>query len=209
MIEILTFTLGPLGNNSYLAADPQTGSAVAVDPSFEPQAMIAAARQKSWQIEAIWLTHAHFDHIAGVAELQRAITPAPAAALHPGDLPLWREGGGARMFGFQLAPAPEPGLMLEHGQILKVGNQSAEVRHTPGHSPGHVVFVFQGEGVVLCGDLIFRRSVGRSDLPGSSSAQLAASIRAEIYTLPPATRLLCGHGPETTAGEEAAENPYV
>jgi hydroxyacylglutathione hydrolase len=93
--------------------------------------------------------------------------------------------------------------------MLSLGGLAVEVRHTPGHSPGHVVFSVPSAQVVFCGDLIFRRSVGRTDLPGSNRAQLTDSIRSQIYTLTPATRLLAGHGPETTVGEEIADNPYV
>jgi glyoxylase-like metal-dependent hydrolase (beta-lactamase superfamily II) len=208
-MEIINFTLGPLENNTYLAADPLSGKAIVIDPAFEPGPVLEFAAQKGWTIEAIWLTHAHFDHIAGCAEILKRTRSDLPVALHPEDLPLWHEKGGARMFGFQIDPLPSPSLNLAHGQILRVGAESVEVRHTPGHSPGHVVFYCASAQAVLCGDLIFYRSVGRTDLPGASSTQLAASIRSQIYSLPRGTRLLPGHGPETTVGGEQGENPYV
>ena len=206
---ILPLTLGPLANNTYIVADPQTRLAAVIDPSFEPELILEKAAQAGLRIEAVWLTHAHFDHIAGVAGLLAGLSPSTTVSLHPADLPLWRENGGARMFGYHIDSGPLPTLLLQHGQILTLGSTSLEVRYTPGHSPGHVVFFAASAGVVFCGDLIFRRSVGRTDLPGSNTAQLAESIRTQINTQPPQTRLLPGHGPETSVGEELADNPYV
>ena len=208
-MQILNFILGPLANNTYLIADPASGSAVVIDPTFDPTPVTDTANQMGWAIEAIWLTHAHFDHIAGCAEIIRRTRPDLPVALHPADLPVWREKGGARMFGFEIDPGPIPSLALAHGQILRLGAEVFEVRHTPGHSPGHVVFYSASAQTVLCGDLIFYRSVGRTDLPGGSSAQLAASIQSQIFSLPRETRLLPGHGPETKVGDELDENPYV
>ena len=99
---IFTLTLGPLANNTYILADPQTRRAVVIDPSFEPELILEKAAQEGLQIEAVWLTHAHFDHIAGITGLLAGLSPVPPVALHPADLPLWREKGGARMFGYQI-----------------------------------------------------------------------------------------------------------
>jgi glyoxylase-like metal-dependent hydrolase (beta-lactamase superfamily II) len=100
-------------------------------------------------------------------------------------------------------------LRFQHNQKLAVGGAQVEVRHTPGHSPGHVIFYAASDQTVFCGDLIFQHSVGRTDLPGGSHAALLASIRTQVLTLPPETRLLPGHGAETTVGAEAAENPFL
>lgn len=208
-LSIVTLSLGPMENNTYLVADPSTRLAVVIDPTFDSQSVLAAAQERGWQIAAVWLTHAHFDHIVGVAAVAGAQTPPVPVGLHPDDLPLWRAGGGGKMFGVAVAPGPEPGLKFFHGQRLALGSQQIEVRHTPGHSPGHVIFYAPQAGVVLCGDLIFQRSVGRTDLPGSSHSQLLTSIREQVFTLPPDTRLLPGHGGETTVGEEMAENPFL
>src|SRR5512146_528153 len=114
-LEILSLQLGPMENNSYLAADSETGQAVVIDPSFESDVILEKARQLGWQISAIWLTHAHFDHIAGIQILCDAIQPAPPVGLHPDDLDLWRQGGGARIFGLLVEPGPEPTLHFSHG----------------------------------------------------------------------------------------------
>lgn len=207
--EILTLELGPLSNNTYLIADTHSSQAVVIDPAMESEMVLQAADQRGWHITQVWLTHAHFDHIAGVQQVVASQTPQLAVCLHPADLPLYHDLGGARKFGFQIQPGPEPSVLLAHKQSLKVGEIQFEVRHTPGHTPGHVVFYAPGEGVVFCGDLIFLGSVGRTDLPGGSHRQLIESIQSQILGLPPHTRLLSGHGPETTVGDEMRENPFL
>lgn len=206
---VKTFILGSLQNNSYLAVDPHTRAAIVVDPAAGSRQILNEARRLGCTVSAIWLTHAHFDHVAGVGELLEAIQPIPSVWLHPADLDLWRNGGGAPQFGFYFDAGPEPDSRLQQGQMLKVGNYSFEVRHTPGHTPGHVVFYCQAAALVFCGDLIFYGGVGRTDLPGGSHEALLRSIRTQILTLPPETRLLSGHGPETTVAAEQAHNPYL
>lgn len=208
-LEIMTFLLGPLENNTYLVGDPQTGQAIVVDPSYESETLLEPAQQRGWALTAIWLTHAHFDHIAGINALTQAVGSPLPVWIHPGDLPLWRAGGGASLFGIELEPGPEPTHFLAHGQRLALGSQAVEVRHTPGHSPGHVIFYTAEAGAALCGDLIFYRGVGRTDLPGSSHSLLLRSIREQVFTLPPTTRLLSGHDPETSVEEEIRENPFL
>jgi glyoxylase-like metal-dependent hydrolase (beta-lactamase superfamily II) len=157
----------------------------------------------------LWYTHAHFDHIGGAAAIADSLNPLPLVALHPADHVLWRSEGGAPFFGYKIDPGPEPTIDLQHGQILKLGNIEFEVRHTPGHTPGMSILYVATEGVCFCGDLIFRDSVGRTDLPGGDWETLLKSIHEQIFTLPDETRLLSGHGPETTVGEEKHSNPYL
>lgn len=209
MLEILSFTLGPVQTNAYLIADPQTREAAVIDPSWDGQQILAEAQSRGWRIGHLWYTHAHFDHIGGAAAIADALNPLPLVALHPADHVLWRAGGGGRMFGLPIDPGPEPSIDLTHGQILKLGSNTLEVRHVPGHTPGHVLFYCAAERVCFCGDLIFAGGVGRTDLPGGSWESLVNSIRAQVYTLPDETRLLSGHGPETTVGEEKISNPFV
>jgi hydroxyacylglutathione hydrolase len=208
-LTIHTLVLGLLENNTYLIADEQTRQAAVIDPSFGSPRAAEEIRQQGYDLVGIWLTHAHFDHVAGVQELLDAFGDEIPVGLHPSDIPLWNHAGGAAMFGFDMKPGPEPKLRLRHGQILSLGQTSLEVRHTPGHSPGHVVFYCAEDGVVFCGDLIFKMGVGRTDLPGGSYAALLTSIRTQIMTLPPETLLLSGHGNETTIGDELAKNPFV
>jgi hydroxyacylglutathione hydrolase len=209
MLTIVPLILGPVQTNSYLVADAATGEAVVIDPAWDGQAILVEAQRRNWRIAHLWLTHAHFDHLGGVAAVADALNPPPPVALHPGDYTLWRMEGGASLFGFRIDPGPEPAIELAHGQILRLGSNTLEVRHTPGHTPGHVIFYSQADSLVFCGDVIFRGSIGRTDLPGGDFATLIGSIRTQILTLPDETRLLSGHGPETTVGEERRNNPFL
>lgn len=205
---IKTYILGPLQNNTYLLADDSAGRAVIVDPSFGSEIILNEIKQNGWVLDALWCTHAHFDHTAGIPALLEAGMDA-SIGLHALDLPLWQRGGGAGDFGITFPDLPAPDLEFTHGQMLKVGLHTVEVRHTPGHTPGHVVFHLSGSRLLLCGDLIFYHSIGRTDLPGGDSRTLTASIRGQVFTLPPDTRLLSGHGPESHVAEEQACNPYL
>jgi hydroxyacylglutathione hydrolase len=208
-LEIVTLVLGDLLNNTYVIADPQSGDAAVIDPAMDSQPVLDLVAQRGWQLRAVWLTHAHFDHIAGVRQVVDSQTPTLPVGLHPADLPLYRRGGGAADFGLAIPPAPEPAIHFEHGQVLTLGASTLEVRFSPGHTPGHVVIYAPDAGVAFCGDVIFRGSVGRTDLPGGSHRQLIGSIQTQILTLPRETRLFCGHGPETSVGEEIRDNPFL
>ena len=209
MLEIVSFTLGPAQTNAYLVADSNTSDAAVIDPAWDGQTILEAAKQRGWRIAHLWYTHAHFDHIGGAGAIADALNPLPLVALHPNDHVLWRAGGGGAMFGFDIDPGPEPTIDFYHGQILRLGDVELEVRFTPGHTTGHSIIYVPSAGVCFCGDLIFAGSVGRTDFPGGSWEQLEASIRDQVYTLPDDTRLLSGHGPETTVGEEKRNNPFV
>jgi hydroxyacylglutathione hydrolase len=208
-LEIISLQLGPMENNTYLIADSITGTAAVIDPSFESEVVLKTAQERDWKLSAILLTHAHFDHVAGVETIASSFEPRLPVALHEADLELWRQAGGARLFGIEIDLGPEPQIVLSHGQVLDLGKETLEVRHTPGHSLGHSIFYSAASQVVFCGDLIFSRGVGRTDLPGGSHASLLQSIRSEIFTLPPETRLLSGHGPATTVREEMEENLFL
>jgi hydroxyacylglutathione hydrolase len=209
MFEIVSFTLGPAQTNAYLVADSETKEAVVIDPAWDGHIILQAAEERGWRIGHLWYTHAHFDHIGGAGAIADALNPLPLVALHPNDHVLWRAGGGGALFGFDIDPGPEPTIDFAHGQILKLGSNEFEVRFTPGHTAGHCVLYVASEKVCFCGDLIFNGSVGRTDLPGGSWETLLKSIKEQIYTLPDDTRLLPGHGPVTTVGEEKVNNPFV
>ena len=209
MLEIVTFTLGPAMTNAYLVADSETKEAAVIDPAWDGHVILTEALKRGWRIAHMWYTHAHFDHIGGAGAIADALNPLPLVALHPADHVLWRSEGGAPFFGFKIDPGPEPTIDLTHGQILKLGKIEFEVRHTPGHTPGMCILYVASDGICFCGDLIFRDSVGRTDLPGGDWQTLLKSIHEQVFTLPDETRLLSGHGPETTVGEEKHSNPYV
>jgi len=209
MLEIVPFTLGPAVTNAYLVADSETKEAAVIDPAWDGPIILEAAEQRGWRIAHLWYTHAHFDHIGGAGAIADALNPLPLVALHPNDHVLWRAGGGGAVFGFDIDPGPEPTIDFYHGQMLKLGSVEFEVRFTPGHTPGHCILYVASEKVCFCGDLIFAGSVGRTDLPGGNWEQLVESIKSQVFTMPDDTRLLSGHGPATTVGEEKRNNPFV
>lgn len=222
MLEIISFTLGPAQTNAYLVADPDTKEAAVIDPSWDGHVILKEAQKRGWRIGHLWYTHAHFDHIGGAGAIADALNPLPLVALHPNDHVLWRAGGGGALFGFDIDPGPEPTIDFVHGMTMKLGSNEFEVRFTPGHTPGHCVFYVadtraerseptgeRSRSVCFCGDLIFNGSVGRTDLPGGDWDTLVKSIKEQIFTLPDDTRLLSGHGPITTVGDEKLNNPFV
>ena len=209
MLKIVSFTLGPVMTNAYLIADTESKEAAIIDPADEGHVILSEAKNRGWRIGNIWLTHAHFDHLAGAGDVADGLNPPPQVALHPDDYTLYRMQGGAPLFGMKIDPGPEPTVDLQHGQLLNLGEYQFEVRHTPGHTLGHVVFYCSQEAVVFCGDVIFQGSIGRTDLPGGDFSTLMKSINSEILTLPDETRLLTGHGPETSVGIERQYNPFL
>jgi hydroxyacylglutathione hydrolase len=207
LLEIISLVLGPVSTNCYLIADTDSGETAVIDPAWDGQTILEEAQSRCRRIEQLWYTHAHFDHFGGAASV--AETLKLIVALHPLDRDLWRLLGGAPIFGFHIDPGPEPTVDLVHKQILRLGNIEFEVRHTPGHTPGHVVYYCAKEAVLFSGDLIFQTSVGRTDLPGGDRDALVRSIQEQVFSLPDETRILSGHGNETTVGEEKYENPFV
>jgi hydroxyacylglutathione hydrolase len=209
MLEVVSLILGPVATNAYIVGDSFSGQAVIIDPAWDGEAIVAESTRRGWTITGVWLTHAHFDHIAGAAAIIACVNPPPPVALHPEDLPLYRMQGGARLFGMRIEPGPDPTINLSHGQLLQVSDYKFEVRHTPGHTPGHVVFFCAAEKLVFCGDLIFQGSIGRTDLPGGSYETLIRSIQTQILTLPEETILYSGHGLETNVGFERIYNSFL
>jgi glyoxylase-like metal-dependent hydrolase (beta-lactamase superfamily II) len=209
-LSISRYVLGPVQTNTYLVFDPASREAVIIDPPEGSRIMLKEIEEKNLNLKAIWITHAHFDHIAGAAEVCQAITPPPTVGLHPLELDLYHNSGAANFFGLDIPPQPEPTLFFEHGQILTIGSYTVEVRHCPGHSSGgQVIFYVPDAAAAFSGDVIFQRSIGRTDFPGGSYPALINSIHTQILTLPPKTKLFTGHGPSTSVGEEAAENPFL
>jgi hydroxyacylglutathione hydrolase len=209
LLEIVSLVLSPAFTNCYIVADGDTGEAAVIDPAWDGLVILEEVQKRNWKVGQFWYTHAHFDHIGGAAALAAALDPAPAIALHPLDHDLWQNQGCAPLFGFSIDLGPQPTIDLVHGQILHVGGVSFEVRHTPGHTQGHCVFYCAQEKTLFSGDLIFQRSVGRTDLPGCDSQVLLASIREQVYSLPDDTWILPGHGEETTVGDEKVNNPFT
>ena len=210
-LEVRGLTVGPMESNCYLlrlpgGSDPESGRALVVDPGHDDPRIRRTLEEWGADLAAILLTHAHVDHVAGVPALHEQ-TGAPIH-LHPDDRDLYgRAPDQAASFGLRIPPLPEPDHALEDGQQLELAGIELQVRHTPGHSPGHVVI--RTEDVCFVGDCVFSGSIGRTDLPGGDTETLLRSIRKHILSLPGGTTLYPGHGPETTVDREADSNPFL
>jgi len=206
-LRIQTFVAGPLDNNIYLLHDDNARQSVLIDPSIASDAALAAAQAVPNVLAAIWNTHGHFDHIYDNARWKDAF-----------DVPLWAYPGDeyflehlaemALWFGLPAPRTAQPDALFHTDDEVRVGSHIARVLHTPGHSPGSVSFYFEADAVCVSGDVIFRGSAGRTDLPLCSREELNDSL-ARLAGLPSATRLLPGHGGATTVGAELADNPFV
>ncbi len=204
-MNVGVFVLGPFQENTYLLSDATTGDAVFIDPGDDGDALADVVRTRELNLAAIWLTHAHIDHIGGIAGLKRHFDVP--VFLHPHDLPIYeRATDVAEMYQLPFEQPPPPERTLAEGDSVSIGSLSFRVMHLPGHAPGHVAFI--GHSVAFVGDCLFAGSVGRTDLPFGDAAQLEASLE-RLASLPPETRVLPGHGPETTIGRERASNPFL
>jgi glyoxylase-like metal-dependent hydrolase (beta-lactamase superfamily II) len=206
------FPVGPIQANCVLLGDVEAGELVVIDPGEEAERIADRIRESGFKPVAILHTHGHLDHVGGTAELAELLGPDLPIGLHPDEIDLYRNAPvQARMFGLEVDSPPEPDLELVHGNNVSVGGLELEVRHAPGHSPGGVCFVVSGADrpLVIAGDVLFAGSIGRTDLPGGSFQVLERSIREQLYSLPDETRVICGHGPDTTVGRERTMNPFV
>jgi hydroxyacylglutathione hydrolase len=204
-VIIETFAVGPFQANAYLLADEAAGVAVLIDPGEEGSRLVRLLAERQLSLEAIWLTHAHVDHIGGIAAVKRALDVP--IHLHPLDRPIYeRTEELGRMFGLSVEQPPSPDVELSDGEELSLGALRFTVMHAPGHAPGHVVL--HGHGVAFVGDCLFAGSVGRTDLPLCNGNDLARSLE-RIASLPDDTVIYPGHGEASTIGRERAENPFL
>ena len=204
-MKISRLTVGAFQENCYLLVDAETASAVLIDPGAEGARLVAAVEAAKVSLEAIWVTHAHLDHVGGIAEVKRHFDVP--VHLHPDDLPLYRAADRqAAAYGLPFDIPPDPDHALAEGGELTLGDLRFAVMHAPGHAPGHVVI--HGHGVAFCGDCVFLGSIGRTDLPMSDGRALARSLE-RIAALPGPTVLYPGHGPQTTIEHELVSNPFL
>ncbi len=205
-LEVVALPNGQFAQNCYLVADRGTREAVLIDPGEEPAMFLAELDTRAWTLRAVWLTHAHIDHIMGVGAIKQA-TGVPIH-LHALDRPIYDAlpQFGAWL-GMRLDPAPPPDIELRPGSPVTVGRFNFDVRFTPGHSPGSVSF--SGHDMVFGGDVLFNGSVGRTDLPGGDAATLMATIQSQFLSLPDSTTVYSGHGASTTIGVERLTNPFL
>lgn len=206
-MEVRGFSVGPVQANAYLLLD--AGRAVLIDPGAEPERLLRALASSGATLEAVWLTHADFDHVGALAAVLDAY-PGMPVLLHPADLPLLQNAEAqAGAWGLAIDPPPTATSDLADGQTLRLGDLEARCLFTPGHTPGHMAFHLPAEGVVFTGDALFQGSIGRTDRPFGDGDLLLRSIREKLLTLPDATRVLPGHGPATTILAERRSNPFL
>jgi hydroxyacylglutathione hydrolase len=203
---IFRHNLGPLDNNTYVVVDEASGHAAIVDPSFDSRFILQEILSAGWTLRFVLNTHAHIDHVVENAFFVR--TGAAPLALHPLDLPLLSAlEQQAAWLGMEVPDFVAPDISLTHCGEIAIGDSRLSVRHTPGHSPGHVCFI--GDDFALVGDVLFQGSIGRTDLPGGSHDELLSSIRGELMPLPDETVVYPGHGSTTTIGHERRSNPFL
>lgn len=209
-MKIQTFTFNPFGENTYVLYED--GKAVVVDPgmsnSIEQQEFDDFIVREGLELTDCWLTHAHIDHVMGCDYVFRTYGHIPK--LHPDDQStLGYSKRAAEVYGVPYTESPTPDFIWKHGMQFHALGTKVEVRFTPGHAPGHVIFVFPEHDVVIGGDVLFAGSVGRTDLPGGDAGTLAMSIETQCYSLPDSMKVYSGHGPATSIGEEKRANPFV
>jgi glyoxylase-like metal-dependent hydrolase (beta-lactamase superfamily II) len=205
------FPVAPLACNCVILGDEESGTAIVVDPGGEAPRILARLQELGLRCQGIVHTHTHFDHIGATKTVQEA-TQAPTM-IHEDDLFLY-EGVQMQLDSFRVPfRAPEMAEIdrfLSDGDTVSSGALEAGVVHTPGHSPGSICLMVEGDRrVLIAGDTLFARSVGRTDLWGGNTSQLVTSIRQKLFALPDETLVICGHGPTTTVGEERRLNPFV
>lgn len=204
---VACITVGAFQENCYLYACPQTLEAVIIDPGDEAERILARLRELRFIPRYIINTHGHIDHICAIDEVS-AVYPVPLA-IHPDDVFMYTDEEVARTFGRQSPLVKrQPDILLHEGDTITFGSLKLEVLHTPGHTPGGICLVSHPY-CVFSGDTLFRRSIGRTDLPGGNYEQIIASIHEKLYTLDDDLVVFPGHGDPTTIIEEKAENPFV
>ncbi len=209
MLRHQTLAVTPFQQNCSLIWCDRTMEGAFVDPGGEVDRLRAAAKARGVILKQILLTHAHIDHAGGTAALARA-EGLPIVGPHEGDR-FWIDGlpQQSAMFGFPPAETFEPTRWLQDGDTLAVGEVTLQVRHCPGHTPGHVVFHDPESGTAFVGDVLFAGSIGRTDFPGGDHATLIDSITRRLWPMGDATVFVPGHGPESTFGDERRHNPFV
>ena len=209
MLQYQTVPVTPFQQNCSLIWDDQTRQAAVIDPGGDLDLILAEVAKHQLKLEQIWLTHAHIDHAGGTAVLARNLN-LPIVGPHPGDQ-FWidRLSDQGRMFQFPDAEAFTPTRWLQDGDTVQLGAYTLNVRHCPGHTPGHVVFYSPDIKRAFVGDVLFAGSIGRTDFPQGDHDTLIASITQRLWPMGDDTVFIPGHGPESTFGRERVSNPYV
>ncbi len=207
-MKIYQLPLGPLQTNCYILACTTTKKAAVIDPAWDGKRIAEIVEKEGWQVSHILLTHSHFDHVGGLADLKTA-TNAPIY-IHPEAVTMLENANlAASMWQLSVPQPPDADKMLAEGQVVQVGELNLQVLFTPGHAPGHVCFYLPDHHVIFDGDVLFQESIGRTDLPGGDFKLLMKNIHEKLMILPDETAVLSGHGDATTIGEERKNNPFL
>jgi glyoxylase-like metal-dependent hydrolase (beta-lactamase superfamily II) len=200
--------VGPLQCNCVLLGCEKTAEAVLIDPGDEAPRIVSAVESNGLKVKWLLHTHAHFDHIGATTTLRQKWDTT--ICLHKADQSLWDNLElQCRTFGVPYRPVPPPDRWLKDGEELSLGNIRGTALHTPGHTPGSMCFHFEADKMIIAGDTLFRGSIGRTDLWGGDFEAIERSIKDRLYALDEATRVITGHGEETTIGFEIRFNPFV
>ncbi|PJF31904.1 MAG: hypothetical protein CUN51_02885 [Candidatus Thermofonsia Clade 1 bacterium] len=207
--KVKMLTLGWAQTNCFIIGNSASGTAVLIDAPDDAPRLRQEIEREGWQLSAILLTHAHWDHVRALHGLKEA-TNAPIY-MHAADLPLLEEMPERvkAWIGEMELPAPKPDVLVQHGELLALPACCLEVRHTPGHTPGHVSYVWHEGAVVFSGDCLFEGSVGRTDFPYADHKTLMESIFKQLLSLPEDYTVACGHGRTTTIARERYTNPFI
>ncbi len=209
MLKYRTVPVTQFAQNCSIVWCDQTQDAAIIDPGGDLDRLLAEIQRLGVNLKAIWLTHAHIDHAGGTAELAERLS-LPIIGPHPGDQ-FWIDGmvQQGKMFGFPHCEPFTPTQWLDDGDTVQIGRSTLQVRHCPGHTPGHVVFFSPEARRAFVGDVLFAGGIGRTDFPQGNQQQLVASIKERLWPMGDDTVFIPGHGPESTIGEERRFNPYV
>ena len=205
-LAVLSRVVGPIMTSIYVIGCKKSGQAVIIDAGGDIAHLLKTIDERDWELVEVWQTHAHIDHVAGLNDLKGARNVP--ILLHKAEQPVYdaavQQG---LMFGFQIEPLPAVDRYVEEGQFVNVGELKARVMWLPGHSPGSVAFYFEDRDIFFGGDVVFKGSIGRVDLPGCNPQAMVQSLR-QVNELPPETIIFPGHGPKTTLADEQRSNPF-
>ena len=201
-------TVGPFQENCYVIGDENTGTGALIDPGDEAARIAIAVEGTNLEISQIIVTHAHIDHVGAIAQLADEYA-CPVLMHEEAEAMLQTVPQQAMMMGMRFGKVPEVDRNITDFEVVEVGPLKLHALYTPGHAPGHLSFLVENESLVFSGDALFAGSVGRTDLPGGNMELLMRSIEERLLPLPDETRVLSGHGPETTIGRERMTNPFL
>ena len=207
-MKIYQIPIGPLEANCYILGDEATKEAVLIDPGHPDPIIVQKLQEGGWNLTGIWLTHGHFDHISGIPFIKEHF-PVPVW-VHRIENEYLEDPKLNLSENYSSHPFQSTGdHLIEEGETLSFGSFTFQILHVPGHSAGSVCYYEPKEGILFSGDVLFKESIGRSDLPRGNFADLMKNIKEKLITLPKETVVYSGHGPSTTIGHESAYNPYL